>query len=112
MRSFSEIINDDLSVFVNPEEMGSSITFDGVEVDATIIRHSIDERKRLVAVGNDVTAPALFYTTMTVYIRYSDVGYIPVTGQPIDISGQRMYVLTAGEDKGMLKISFELNDSC
>lgn len=109
MKSFNDYLADDLFIFVNPTEMGEKAVVDGKELCVTITHNSIDERKRLVSRGYDIDPQSLYHVTMTMYVRISDLGYVPVKGQLMVINEKEYTVGGAGEEKGLVTVRLERN---
>ncbi|TDL57848.1 hypothetical protein E2R60_05050 [Paenibacillus dendritiformis] len=110
MKGFNDYLADDLRIFVNPDEMGEMAVVDGKELRVTITHNSIDERKRLVSRGGyDGEPQGLYHVTMTMYVRLTDLGYVPVKGDLMVINGREYAVIGAGEEKGLVTVRLERN---
>ncbi|MEB9897645.1 hypothetical protein P4K96_30000, partial [Bacillus cereus] len=110
MKSFNDYLADDLSIFINPDEMGEMAVVDGMELRVTITHNSIDERKRLISRGGyDGQPQGLYHVTLTMYVRLSDLGYVPVRGDLMVINGREYTVIGAGEEKGLVTVRLERN---
>ncbi|WII39693.1 hypothetical protein [Paenibacillus thiaminolyticus] len=110
MKGFNDYLTDDLRIFVNPDEMGEMAVVNGMELCVTITHNSIDERKRLVSRGGyDLEPQGLYNIMMTMYVRLSDLGYVPVRGSTMMINGQEYVIVGAGEEKGLVTVRLERN---
>ncbi|EJW16908.1 hypothetical protein M5X00_17690 [Paenibacillus alvei] len=109
MKSFNDFLNDDLLIFVNPAEMGEKAIVDGKELCVTITHNSIDERKRLISRGYDIDPRGVYNVMMTMYVRLSDLGFVPVKGQPMIVNEKEYIVIGAGEEKGLVTVRLERN---
>ncbi|MCY7485809.1 hypothetical protein [Paenibacillus alvei] len=109
MKSFNDYLADDLNVFVNPDEMGEKAIVDGKELCVTITHNSNDEKKRLISRGYDIEPQGVYNVMMTMYVRLSDLGFIPVKGALMTINEKEYTVIGAGEEKGLVTVRLERN---
>lgn len=109
MKSFNDYLADDLSIFVNPAEMGETAIINGKELCVTITHNSIDEKKRLISRGYDIDPQGIYNVMMTMYIRLSDLGYVPVKGALMTVNDKEYTVIGAGEEKGLVTVRLERN---
>lgn len=109
MKSFNDFLNEDLFIFVNPAEMGENAIVDGKELCVTITHNSNDEKKRLISRGYDIDPQGVYNVMMTMYVRLTDLGYVPVKGDTMIVNKKEYTIIGAGEEKGLVTVRLERN---
>ncbi|MBJ6362103.1 hypothetical protein ACFOQM_12455 [Paenibacillus sp. GCM10012307] len=111
------IAQDNLRVFINPDEFGEPKMIDGVELSVVIDNDLINERNSLSAYGmNNVTAEGVYLSTITFFVRQSDLGYVPKEGErmqygDVDKKGYSYMIAKVSGADGILEITLEGNQS-
>lgn len=103
----------DLSVFLDLEGFGESVTFDGVAAVAVRDEDLALERSRGMDRGDgewDGTSDAAWSQRTVLHVRSEDVAR-PVEGQPVTVDGLRWYVRRVSEAEGILEITLERQEA-
>lgn len=104
MSSFKDQVQNDLVVFINPDEFGESHNIDGVEIDIVPDEDTVNERKYGHAEGTYLSKRGFF-------VRKEVLGYRPVERQGLTFDGDYFTVASVSENAGILRIEIEANES-
>ncbi|KEQ22310.1 hypothetical protein [Paenibacillus tyrfis] len=113
--NFKDIVaNDNMSVFINPDEFGEPILFGA---------SGFETQELMAVVDRDTTegplyqhADGTFASKITLFIREADLGYRPVENQLIKFApaGEEVYpyiVSRVTSDVGILEIAIEASET-
>ncbi|MFU1797373.1 hypothetical protein ACM1RC_26140 [Paenibacillus azoreducens] len=108
--NFKEMVaNDNLTVFINPEEFGEPKNIDGETLMVVVDYDLINERPHLYAEGT-------YLSKVTFFVHEADLGYVPAEGQEMRFGdvGKRGYpylVTNVASNMGILEITIEANET-
>lgn len=106
MHRFKDQARLDYATFFNVYEFASKVKIDGVEYDAVVDQDYINAKSNLQIDYFD----GVFKNKQTIYLRYSDIGYLPAHGQVIDIDDMRYEVVSSSVAHGVVMINVGVND--
>lgn len=106
MSLFQDIIQKDISVFLNPEEFGELLEIDGRRLPVLVDNEKLSELKNKAQYADQIRT-----ADMLLYIRTADLGYIPAQKAHIRIGSDRRTkrVSLVTETDGVLELILEEN---
>ncbi|HMT02406.1 MAG TPA: hypothetical protein PKD00_03735 [Burkholderiales bacterium] len=96
----TQVDNDILLAFLNLDEFAETNIINGVSM-VSIIDESINhEYKRTMQYDAD----GVFIETISLFVKKSDLGYIPAINEQMIINKSRYYIINVIESMGILEI--------
>lgn len=112
MSKFKEMLDRDIkNVFLNADEFGEEHVIDGETVVCVFDNYMTDNRDQGTLPDRVDFADGIYRSRLQLYVKESDLGYIPRSRDPIDIDGKVYIVASVARDIGMLTITLEVNDT-
>lgn len=110
MPTLKDFMVSDIGAFLNQDEFGEI--------------HSVDGADMLVVVDNDLfkgrpkqpaesyyASSGVYVAEKVIFVRESDMGYIPVIGQRLTLDGHLYLVAECNNQMGVLEITLAANES-
>lgn len=104
MSLFQDMIQEDISIFLNPEEFGELLELDGRRLPVLVDNEKLSELKNKAQYAEQIRT-----ADMLLYVRASDLGYIPAQKAHIRIGKDRRTkrVSMVTETDGVLELILE-----
>ncbi|AIF51252.1 hypothetical protein [Pelosinus sp. UFO1] len=100
MPKLKDYLNSDLKVFLNADEFATEHNIDGQDILCVI------DEDRAIPNAND----GVYVIRRHLFISQTDLGYIPIPDQKIEVDGKYYYVIDCIKED-LLEIILEARDS-
>lgn len=100
--SFKDLIKEDLTIFINPDEFGESHRINGRNLNVVVDDETLEERKNKNFDG-------ISYAEILYYVKADDFGELPSISDNQKFDGRPMFVTSASESNGMYEITLGQN---
>lgn len=108
MSLFQDIIQEDISIFLNPEEFGELLEIDGRRLPVLVDNEKLAELKNKAQYADQIRT-----ADMLLFVRTADLGYIPAQKAHIRVRGGRSAVTKrvamVTQTDGVLELILEEN---
>lgn len=106
MSLFQDIIQEDISIFLNPDEFGELLEIDGRRLPVLVDNEKLAELKNKAQYADQIRT-----ADMLLYVRAADLGYIPAQKAHIRVGENRRTkrVSMVTETDGLLELILEEN---
>lgn len=110
MQNFKEMVAEDLAVFTNPNDFGEIHNVDGTGMLVIIDNDLLKGRPRQ-PVDSYHAAAGVYVAEKMIFVRETDLGYMPVIGQRLTLDGHFYLVTDCNNQMGVLEITLAANES-
>jgi hypothetical protein len=101
--AFRDILKNDISIFLNPDEHAETHTIDGVGYNI-VVDNSVSTKVDSEFIG-------VYRGDITIYVSASDLGEIPKKNRLLTFDGIPCNVIEAKDESGLCKIILEAVES-